>query len=72
MDLLHSEVSTWGKVEVGLDSCGEKEQRSAVQGVDGSSVLFPKDFSDELSVYAPWAPSGGAAVSVQDVLQMLL
>lgn len=63
---------------MGLDSCGEKEQRSSVWGVDGtpapvqSSVLFPKDFSGELSVYAPWAPGGGAAVSVQDALQMLL
>lgn len=71
-DLSHSEVSTWGEVEVGLDSCGEEEQRSAVREVDGSSVLFPEDFSAELSVYAPWAPGEGAAVSVQDGLQMLL
>lgn len=71
-DLSHSEVSTWGEVEVGLDSCGEEEQRSAVRGVDGSSVLFPEDFSGELSVYAPGAPGEGAAVSVQDGLQMLL
>lgn len=78
IDLSQSEVSTWGKVEVGLDSCGEEEQRSAVRGVDGtpapaqSSVLFPEDFSGELSVYAPGAPGEGAAVSVQDGLQMLL
>lgn len=71
-DLSHSEASTWGEVEVGLDSCGEEEQRSAVRGVDGSSVLFPEDFSGELSVYAPGAPGEGAAVSVQDGLQMLL
>lgn len=63
---------------MGLDCCGEEEQRSAVRGVDGApapaqtSLLFPKDFSGEQSVYALWVPGGGAAVSIQDVLQMLL
>lgn len=56
---------------MGLDSCGEEEQRSAVRGVDGipapvqSSVLFPEDFSGELSVYTSRVAGGGSAVSVQ-------
>lgn len=56
-DLSHSELSIQGKMQVGLDSCGETwayehggRAKSAVWGGEGtpasvqSSMLFPKDF----------------------------